>query len=75
MCFDIALAAARDDEHLRLLRALEFTSVIVAPLIARERILGAITLVSAESRRRYGDDDLALAEIFAQCAAQVIDST
>jgi signal transduction histidine kinase len=68
------LAAARDDEHLRLLRALEFTSVIIAPLIARERILGAITLVSAESRRRYGDDDLALAEIFTQRAAQVIDN-
>ena len=54
-------AAARDEEHLRILREIGFTSAIIAPMIARGRTLGAITLVSAESGRRYERADLELA--------------
>jgi PAS domain S-box-containing protein len=68
------VAAARDDRHLELMSADGFTSAIIVPLVGRESTLGAITLVSAESQRRYGADDLALAQIFAQRAAQVIDN-
>ena len=42
-------AAARDEEHLALLRELGFTSAIVVPMIARGKTLGAISLISAES--------------------------
>ncbi|MFL5733262.1 MAG: ATP-binding protein [Chloroflexia bacterium] len=68
------VASARDPEHLELLRALGFTSALVVPLVARERVLGALTFVSAESGRKYGEDDLALAEDLARRAATAIDN-
>ena len=55
-------AAARDEEHLRLLREMAFTSLIIVPLVARGKTLGAITLATAESRRRFGEVDLRVAE-------------
>ncbi|MFL5803514.1 MAG: PAS domain S-box protein [Roseiflexaceae bacterium] len=67
-------AAARDDDHLQILRTVGCTWAIIAPLVARGRTLGAITLVSAESGRRYDSDDLALAEAFAQRAALAVDN-
>jgi len=54
--------AAIDDEHLEIIRSLQLRSAIVVPLVARGQVLGAITLVYAESRRTYGPEDLALAE-------------
>jgi PAS domain S-box-containing protein len=67
-------AAARDEEHLRILREIGFTSAIIVPMIAREKTLGAITLVSAESGRRYGEADLELAEELARRAALAVDN-
>ena len=67
-------AAARDEEHLELIHELGFTSVIIAPLVARGRTLGVISLVSAESGRRYGARDLALAEELARRAALAVDN-
>ena len=49
-------------------------SRITVPLITRERIIGAITLVRAESGRSYTRDDLALAEDLARRAAFAIQS-
>ncbi len=48
-------------------------SEMVVPLVADGRTLGAVTLTAAESARRYGADDLALAVELAQRAATVID--
>jgi PAS domain S-box-containing protein len=67
-------AAARDEGHLEILREIGFTSAMVVPMIARERTLGAITLVSAESGRRYGEADLDLAEEVARRAALAVDN-
>ena len=44
------------------------------PLKVRDRPLGALTLVSAESGRHYGPDDVALAEDLARRAATAIDN-
>ncbi|MGA7615051.1 MAG: PAS domain S-box protein [Thermoanaerobaculia bacterium] len=66
--------AARDEKHLELLRALGFRSAMIVPLIARDRTLGAITLVTAESDRHYGRDDLSLAEEMARRAALAVDN-
>ena len=72
---DVTLeAVARDPEHLDLLREIGFTSVIIVPMVARERTLGAVTLVSAESGRRYGESDLGLAEELARRAAMAVDN-
>lgn len=66
--------AARDDEHLELIRALEMTSLIVVPLIARERHYGAMSLIAAESRRHYDESDLRLAEELARRIALAVDN-
>jgi PAS domain S-box-containing protein len=71
---EIIEAAARDEEHLRLLREMAFTSVIIVPLVARGKTLGAITLVSAESGRRFGEADLRVAEELARRAALAMDN-
>ncbi len=68
------VATARDQEHLAILREIGFRSVMIVPLVTRGRTLGTITLVSAESGRRFGPDDLALAEALAHRAAQAVDN-
>jgi PAS domain S-box-containing protein len=65
---------AVDEEHLRIARELGLRSYIIVPLIARGTVLGALSLVSAESGRRYGADDLALAEELARRAALALDN-
>ncbi len=67
-------AAAREEEHLRLLREMAFASLITVPLVARGKILGAITLVSAESGRRFEEADLRVAEELARRAALAMDN-
>ena len=71
---DMLVTGARDDEHLRLMRKIGFTSAIIVPLVARGRTLGVITLVTAESGRRYREVDLKLAEELARRAALAVDN-
>jgi GAF domain-containing protein/CheY-like chemotaxis protein len=71
---EMLVAAARDPEHLRLMRRMSFTSAMIVPLVARGRTLGAITLVSAESGRRYERADLELAKELARRAALAVDN-
>ncbi|MCG3111082.1 MAG: ATP-binding protein [Candidatus Manganitrophus sp. SB1] len=66
--------SARDPEHLRILRELGLRSVMIVPLIARERIFGAITFVTAESGRHYAEEDLLFAQDLARRAALAIDN-
>lgn len=68
------VAAAIDPEHLRLLREMGARSVIVVPLISRGEPLGGLTLVYAESGRRYGEAEVLLAEELGRRAAQAIDN-
>ncbi|MEH2390106.1 MAG: AAA family ATPase [Nostoc sp.] len=72
---DAALATAiQDPEHLRILRELGLKSCIILPLMARERIFGVISFVTAESERRYSIADLSLAEDVAHRSAIAIDN-
>jgi serine phosphatase RsbU (regulator of sigma subunit) len=66
-------AAAVDDEHLALLRALAPRSAVVVPLVSRGRVLGGITLVTS-GPRSYDADDQALVENVANRAATAIDT-
>lgn len=66
--------ASRNAEQLAMFRTLDLRSWMIVPLIARDRILGAMTFVVTESDRRYGPDDLSLAEAVAQRAAIAIDN-
>ncbi|HET9015281.1 MAG TPA: GAF domain-containing protein [Thermomicrobiaceae bacterium] len=66
--------AAESPEHLARLRGMGITSAMIVPLVARDRTSGAITLVMAESGRRYNPLDLALAEDLAGRAALAVDN-
>jgi len=66
--------ATRSEEELDFYRRLEPCSAIVAPLRARGRTIGALTLIAAETARRYGEEDLAFVEETAQLAALMIDN-
>lgn len=71
---ELLVASAQDAEHLRLIREVGFTSAMVVPLISRERTLGALTLVWAESGRHYSAADLELAQELAGRAALAVDN-
>ena len=68
------VAAARDPEHLAILRRVGFTSVMFVPMIARERSVGVITFVAAESQYRYDERDLELTQELARRAALAVDN-
>ncbi|MFL6655254.1 MAG: PAS domain S-box protein, partial [Sulfurifustis sp.] len=70
---DLIKSVARDSEHLAALRALRLNSYICAPLVARERVLGALTFV-AEAPRRFTEVDREFAEELARRAAIAIDN-
>ena len=66
--------AAKDAEHLKLLRALRLQSYMCVPIIAGGQVLGAMTFVGAESGRHYTADDLSFAEALAARAASAISN-
>ena len=70
---DVERLAASDD-HRRLLIAAELQSVMVMPLIAAGRLLGAISFLSATPSHLYGPDDLRMGGELAQRAALAVDS-
>jgi len=67
-------AAARGPGHEALLRQLGTRSYIVAPMVAHDRVFGAISLVRTEASRPYSDADLVLAEELARCAGTAIEN-
>lgn len=71
---EMLVAAARDDEHLRLARELRLHSALMVPLIVRGRVLGVLTLIWAESGRTYDEADVVFAEDIASRAAIAIDN-
>jgi signal transduction histidine kinase/PAS domain-containing protein len=71
---ELLVASAIDEEHLRLSRELGLRSAMVVPLSTLDRTLGAITIVSAESGRRYGELDLEFAMELARRAAFAVDN-
>ena len=65
---------ARDDEHLRLLTAMDARDVIIVPLAAPARTLGAITLVSSRRGRRLIEADLDIAVRLGRRAGTAVES-
>jgi hypothetical protein len=65
-------ATSRDQRHFEILKRLGFESYMCIPLMDGEEVLGAITLVSAGSGRRFTAVDLALPEELAARASTVI---
>ncbi len=63
-----------DPDQLQVVRELGMTSAMVVPLSARGRTTGAITFVAAESGRRFGPADLAMAEELGRRAGIAVDN-
>jgi PAS domain S-box-containing protein len=72
---EMLVQAARDSEHLQLMRRLQIGSYIAAPLVARGRTVGIISLVMAESGRHYSPDDLSLVMDLARRAGTAVDNS
>src|SRR5215470_12423760 len=70
---DIA-EAATSAEQLTILRRLGLRSWMIVPLVAHQRVLGAVTFAVTESSRRYGPVDLVLAEAVGHRAASAIEN-
>jgi serine phosphatase RsbU (regulator of sigma subunit) len=65
---------ARDQEQLRLTRTLGLRSVLTVPLKARGRVMGALTLATAGSGRRFRPSDVPLVEQLARSAATAMEN-
>jgi PAS domain S-box-containing protein len=63
-----------DPEHARLILEVGMRSHIAVPMVARGSTVGVLSLGITESDRRYGRDDIALAEELARRAALAIDN-
>ncbi|WP_044966866.1 AAA family ATPase [Sorangium cellulosum] len=63
-----------DDEHARLIHELGVQSLIVVPLMARGRPIGALSVVSSAPGRCYGEADLEIVQHVAHRAALAIDN-
>ena len=68
------IAGARDEMHLRILRELGLKSYMVVPLQARGKTFGALTLVNAESGRRFEKRDLGLATELARRIGTAVEN-
>jgi serine phosphatase RsbU (regulator of sigma subunit) len=66
--------SARDPEHLELLRSVGLRSAMLVPMRLRDRVLGVISFISAESGRQFDEQDLVLAEDLALRAAAAIEN-
>ena len=68
-------ALAHDAEHLAMMRALETRSAMTVPLVAHDRVLGALLFITGvESGRIYTEHDVELAEELARRAGQAIEN-
>jgi PAS domain S-box-containing protein len=63
---------AQSDEHLAFAREMDYRSAVVAPLVARGRILGAISLIRTVTTERYSDHEVELARDLGRRAAMAL---
>ena len=70
---DVA-ALARSEEHQQLLGRLGLKSYITVPIVARGRVIGALTLAATGSECAYAPADVAFAEELARRAALAIEN-
>src|SRR5689334_19615890 len=67
-------SSAHSADNLHILRQLGIGSLLTVPLIARQRLLGAITFVSAQRTSSYSPADVQLAEDLAARGALALDN-
>jgi PAS domain S-box-containing protein len=65
--------SAHDAEHLEALRRIGMGAALIVPLEARGEVLGALTLVQADSGRHFDEDDVAFAAELGRRAGAAVD--
>jgi PAS domain S-box-containing protein len=68
------VSTARDARHLAVMRRLRPHSAIAVPMVARQRTIGAITLVRTTPGSAYDAADVAMAEELGRRAALAVDN-
>ena len=68
------VSTVRDERHLAIMRQLRPQSAIAVPMVVRQRVIGAITLVRTTPGHRYDAADVAMAEELARRAALAVDN-
>ncbi|MEY2440917.1 MAG: hypothetical protein QOJ46_343 [bacterium] len=71
---EMLVGAALGEEHLGLLRELGMRSVLIVAIRTPARVLGTMSLVSAESGRRFSEDDARFVEQLAHRAAVAVEN-
>ncbi len=64
----------RTKRELELARSLNLTSAMIIPLFSEKKPIGAITFITTETRRRYNETDLAIAQELANRASLAIEN-
>ncbi len=54
-------AAVKSEEELRIIREIGFTSVMIVPITAHKKVIGAVQFVSTDSKKQFNSDDLQMA--------------
>jgi len=72
---DLMQWATHDERHLAILRAIRPNSLLAVPLIARDRAVGAVTLIRSAMQPGLDEDDLVFMEELAVPAALALDNT
>jgi len=73
-CTPATLASTREFDHEILVKASGAQSMMVVPMVVRDAVVGTITLIAAESGRRYSGTSLSTARDLAAHAALAIDN-
>jgi len=71
---ELLRAVATDELHYDLIAQLGLSSYLCVPLRGRDGVLGAITFAASADGRRFGADDLKLAEELARRATMAIEN-
>jgi signal transduction histidine kinase len=72
---EMLVATCVDAEQLAVTRAVGLRSALIVPIVGARGTLGAISLIAAESGRRYGQAELTLATELAARAALAVDNS
>jgi signal transduction histidine kinase/PAS domain-containing protein len=72
---EMLVRVARDDEHLKIIREVGLKSAMVVPIVGNDRVIGVLSMVAAESGRRYGEHDLAVAEELGRRAGLAVENS
>jgi PAS domain S-box-containing protein len=69
---EMLVAAAKDEDELKLMRDVGFSSVIIVPMKLDNKTIGAISLISTESKIHYKPSDIEVAKGLANRAALAV---